>query len=89
MAITLEWIRDHYDTNKTRHIEGAEGSMASFDFAHGTITQEQLDAVNDAWKNYTLLPDYGDEQIYIAMEHVTSINIPSGAMLKVNGVEVI
>ena len=90
MAVTLEWVRDHYDSSKDRHIDKNEALKAMNDLIYsGSITREQFDAVKLAYDNNTLLPAYSNGQQYAVTEHVTSINIQIGAMLKVNGVEVI
>jgi hypothetical protein len=57
LAVTLEWVRDHYDANKNRYIESDEVDNASADYP-AKITMEQLFAVIDASANRTLLPAY-------------------------------
>ena len=60
MVVTLEWIRDNYDTNKDRHIDKPEAIVAMNDLIYdGSITREQYDAVYAAYTNDTLLPEYG------------------------------
>ena len=76
MVVTLVWVRDHYDKNKDRYIDRYEVSPASYDLAVGTITQEQLDAVEAAWEDGTLLPAYPDE-------HAVSFVLPRDATLTV------
>jgi len=58
MAVTLEWIRDHYDVDKSRRISTYETQNASRDHADGKITDEEKDAVIAAWTDSTLLPVY-------------------------------
>ena len=65
MTVTLKWVRDHYDKNKDRYIDRYEVSPASYDLAVGTITQEQYDAVEAAWKDGTLLPAYIPEHLVV------------------------
>ena len=90
MAVTLEWVRDHYDNNpKNGYIDLAEYNTAILEFGQAKITQEQFVAVRDAFKNHISLPDYGFHTMSVSDGHVISVNIPSGAMLKVDGVEVI
>lgn len=90
MAITLEWVRDHYDNNpKNRYIDGAEYSMAVFDESRRTITKEQLGAVHAAYDKHILLPDYGGQITIMSTNHVISFSILNGAKLEVDGVEVI
>ena len=56
MAVDLTWIRDKYDTNNNRYIDDNEVSLASYDIGGKKITQEQYDAVVDAWSKHTSLP---------------------------------
>ena len=87
MSTTLEWIRDHYDADKDRLISFDEVNGAVKDYFSGEISNEQVGAVRDAYNAQTLLPDYGGS--FHTLSNVVSCNIPTGAMLKVNGVEVI
>ena len=58
-TVTLLWIRDHYDSNKDRHIDKTEAIKAMNDLIYsGSITKEQFDAVKLAYDNNTLLPAY-------------------------------
>ena len=59
MAATLEWVRDHYDVNRDRKIDYDEGISSVKDFLNNVITKEQLDAVQAAYNDQTLLPTYG------------------------------
>jgi len=58
MAVTLTWVRDHYDSIKDRYIDKDEVKQVIYDFNDGTITKEQMDAALDAWRNHVLLPAY-------------------------------
>ena len=58
MAVTLEWVRDHYDANKDRYIDNDEQKKAVYDRMDVLITQEQLVAVIAAYNDHTLLPAY-------------------------------
>ena len=78
MATTLEWVRDHYDADKSRYIEQPELNYAVQDYFNGLITKEQLDVTNGAHDEHLLLPAYNDE-------HAVSFIIPTGATLKVDG----
>ena len=89
MSTTLEWIRDHYDADKDRLISFDEVNGAVKDYFSGEISDEQVGAVRDAFDAHTLLPDYGFNTMSVSDGHVVSVNIPSGAMLKIEGVEVI
>ena len=57
MAVTLEWVRDHYDANKNRYIDKTEVDAASADYPD-KITMEERFAVVDAYYQHTLLPAY-------------------------------
>ena len=87
MAVTLEWIRDNYDTNKNRYMDRDETMSAVNDFYSNMISMEQVGAVRDAFDAHTLLPAYGGA--FQTLSNVTTLNIPTGATLKVDGVEVI
>jgi hypothetical protein len=88
MAVSLTWIRDHYDTIvKDRYIDDAEVKNANWDYFDNLITKEQLQAVVNAHSLHTLLPAYGT--ISPSTDDVISFYIPTGAILKVDGVEVI
>lgn len=89
MAATLEWIRDHYDVDKDRYITKSEVGNALDDYFANLITREQFYAVKAAYDSHTLLPAYGFYTMSVIDGHVISVNIPSGAMLKIEGVEVI
>lgn len=59
MAVTLEWIRDNYDTViRDRYIDYDELQIATNDYFSGKITAEQATAVRDANRDNTLLPAY-------------------------------
>jgi len=88
MAVTLEWVRDNYDTDKTRRISEDERNSAFDDWTAGNITQPDFMVVLNAYDNQTLLPAYGTFTTY-SVENVVSLNIPTWATLKVDGVEVI
>ena len=89
MTVTLEWVRDHYDSDNDRYINKDEKNNAFVDWTGRNITLDEFNGVLAAFDNHTLLPDYGFHTMSVIDGHVISINIPSGAMLKVNGVEVI
>ena len=57
MAVTLLWIRDHYDANKNCYIDESEATAASADYPD-KITMEELFAVLDAHDLHTPLPAY-------------------------------
>lgn len=58
MAVTLIWVRDHYDTDKSRRIEEGEKLNAYVDWRSSIITEEQYDAVYAAYNEHILLPAY-------------------------------
>ena len=59
MAVTLTWIRDNFDANKSRYIEADEFDAAKSKWSTGAITMDQLSAVLTAHNNQTQLPEYG------------------------------
>ena len=77
MVVTLEWVRDHYDINKSRYIEKNEKDSALDDWTAGTILALEFTKVLDAYNYHTLLPAYGGTQ------HAVSFIIPSGATITV------
>ena len=84
---TLEWIRDHYDSDRSRYIEDSEREVAGDDWGAGTLSMpDYMDIINTCNK-HILLPAYGGltPTDYIEI----SINIPNGSELQVDGVEVI
>ena len=89
MAVTLEWIRDHYDADRNRRIDNDEKNKAFTDWNAGKINIVEFTGVLAAFDNNTLLPDYGFYTMSVSDGHVISVNIPSGATLKIEGVEVI
>ena len=89
MATTLEWVRDHYDVDKDRRINNDEKNKAFTDWTDGNITINEFKDVLTAFDNQTLLPDYGFYTMSVSDEHVISVDLPIGASLKVDGVEVI
>ena len=85
-SVSLEWIRDNYDTNRGRHIENDERMKAYDDYRANRITYAQYLEVFDAYTKETLLPEYdaptpGDK-------YTVSFVVPSGANLEVDGIEV-
>lgn len=58
MAVTLEWARDNYDTDKNRLISKSERDVSANDWEAGTITMAQHKVVQEAYDNQTLLPAY-------------------------------
>jgi len=80
MAVALTWVRDRYDASKNRYIEMSEAGKAMSDHSNGTITQEQMDAVVDAWNSHVLLPAYTTPTI---PEHMVSFNVTTGSILKI------
>ena len=56
MAVTLEWISDHYDANKNRYIEKEEAIISLNHRLAGTITVEEYEAVQAVYVMHTLLP---------------------------------
>jgi len=81
---SLLWVRDNYDTDKSRYIEEDERKIAFSDWLAERITPSEYSAVLDAHSSHTLLPPYGTPAM-----GVISINIPSRATLKVDGVTII
>lgn len=77
MAVTLTWVRDNYDVNKTRYIDRNEFYRAEEDHRGGDITEEQLDAVHTAEVNHTLLPAYASSTA--AEGWIVNSNYPSSA----------
>ena len=70
MAVTLEWIRDNYDTSrKDRLIDQIERMKAQDDYFDDKITLEQVQAVEAAHDNQTLLPEY-DSQTSATLEWI-------------------
>ena len=74
MAVTFEWVRDHYDADKSRYIEGNEKDNANDDWKAGTISDLELEKVLVAYNNHILLPGY---------EHEVSFIIPEGSELSI------
>ena len=58
MVVTLEWVRDHYDINKSRYIEKNEKDSAFDDWGRNTISMSEFMNVSDAYDQHTLLPAY-------------------------------
>lgn len=58
MARGLTWIRDNYDTNRSRYIEDSEVTLVQTDYAAQRISMADLFEVLDANSNHTLLPVY-------------------------------
>lgn len=89
MATTLEWVRDKYDRDHDRRINSEENGYARMDNFRGLITTEQMLAVNNAYMNKVLLPEYGTYHTLSVTDQLISVIIPTGATLKIDGVEVI
>lgn len=77
VPVSLEWIRDHYDTNKSRYIDLSEFYSAEEDYRGGDLTEEQLDAVYDAYDKHTLLPAYPAPAV--AKGSIVNVNYPTTA----------
>jgi len=85
MAVTLTWVRDHYDSGKDRYIDQDEVKQVIYDYNGKEITKEQMDAALDAWRGHVLLPAYSTP----TTEQGVSFNVPTGSILKIGGVEII
>lgn len=85
--VSLSWVRDHYDKDRSRYIEEDERKIAFSDWLAERITPSEYSAVLDAHSSHTLLPSYGGPAP-TAID-VISINIPTGATLKVDGITII
>lgn len=84
---TLEWIRDHYDSDRSRYIEESEREVAGDDWSAGTLSMpDYMDIINVCNKRI-LLPEYSGSTPM--SDHTTQFNIPIGSVLEVDGVEVI
>ena len=81
MVVTLEWVRDNYDVNKSRYIEKNEKDSAFDDWTAGTIQGLEFMAISDAYDHHTLLPTYGLPAY--GNEHAVSFILPTGATLTV------
>jgi len=79
--VDLLWVRDHYDFDKNRYIDFDEISAAVQDYFNAVITNEQLQGVQDAYDDSTSLPAYSTAKQFI------SFIIPTGATIKVDGVQ--
>jgi len=79
--VDLLWVRDHYDANRSRYIEGTEKDTAFNDWTADTISMSDFMEVLDAYDNHTLLPAYSSAEQFI------SFIIPTGATIKVDGVQ--
>jgi hypothetical protein len=79
LAVTLEWVRDHYDANKNRYIDDAEIPLAEDHWNDGIITDEQYDAVSSVWSAHILLPAY--EAPSSAKGEIVYPNYPTTAMV--------
>jgi len=80
MAVTLEWVRDNYDTNKNRYIEKDETAKAVNDYLlTNTITKEQYIAVQAAYEKQTQLPPYTTPPPTTARGQIVSIDPPPSA----------
>lgn len=81
--VTLEWVRDNYDANNNRYIDGSESDAAGSDWSAARITTNEYMKVLEAYREHTLLPEVG------ATDHLISVVIPDDSTLEVDGVEVI
>lgn len=84
---TLEWVRDNYDASHNRLIEESERDKAVNDWGMGHISMTDATAVMSAYNNQTLLPEYGFH--ILSTDVISKFNVPTGATLEVDGVEVI
>lgn len=86
---TLIWVRDKYDADLDRRINKSEHDKAFADWTAGRIGISDFSSVADAYSSQTLLPTYDGEISPMSISNTISIIISTGAMLKVDGVEVI
>jgi len=76
-TVTLEWVRDNYDSDKSRRINSLEKNKAYVDYGSGKISSEQMNAVLSAYTSQTLLPAYSTPPTPPNMETRT-INLSEG-----------
>lgn len=77
MARGLTWIRDNYDTNRSRYIEDSEVTLAQTDYTAQRISMADLFEVLDANANHTLLPAYGT--VKVAKGLLVNFSYPTSA----------
>lgn len=75
MVMTLEQIRDNYDTNKDRYIDEAELEVAKSDWTADVITTDDIMAIINAYNNQTLLPAYDELSVEVSFFIPTEANI--------------
>lgn len=77
MARGLTWIRDNYDTNRSRYIEDSEVTLAQTDYTAQRISMGDFFEVMDANSNHTRLPVYGT--VKVAKGLLVNFNYPTSA----------
>lgn len=81
MAVSMEWIRDNYDTDNSRYIEKAEAINALNDRLASKISVAEYEAVQAVYVMHTLLPaPFGMVQA-AAKGKIVNFNYPSSSTM--------